>query len=737
MAVEMKAQRPRVTAFFAQRPTEAAQKAAGTQAARFYCNEQREMPPKTCKTALLKLWHFKISGWENLPRAKPADFVSLTPMISKATIDKVYDTARVEEVIGDYVQLKRAGSNFKGLSPFSNERSPSFMVSPVKQIWKDFSSGKGGNVVAFLMEHEHFTYPEAIRYLAKRYNIEIEETVETEEEKASADVRESLYLVSEYAKKYFETQLHETEQGKAIGLTYFKERGFTTETIKKFALGYHPDGYSTFSEAAKKAGYNPDFLVGTGLSIARDNGELIDRFRGRVMFPILSMSGRTLGFGGRILTNDKKAAKYLNSPESEIYYKSKVLYGIFYAKQAIAKQDLCYLVEGYTDVIQMHQAGIENVVSSSGTALTSEQIRLINRLTKNITVLFDGDAAGLRAALRGIDLILEEGMNVRVCSFPDGEDPDSFARKNSKEDIEAYFAANAKDFIRFKASLLMAEAKNDPIKKADLIRDIVQSISKIPDRIQREIYVQECAQIMEISEQVLVSTLAQMLQKDLKESFKKQQNQNQPLEVVKAENTSTSDKINVLETLEKKIIELLLLYGTSEATFEDYVLETTENGEVVEKQIFTQAKVYERIFLSLQQDEIIFSNETFRGIYELLIAYLTTHDKFSAEQFMSDLPVEYAPLVAAILMEEEKIQLHNWESRDVFVKSKQVGIAQYVNETILSLRWYLVDRIIADLMTQISPDPTVDNSEILSNTIDYQQLIKSFSDKLGRVLSRF
>lgn len=284
----------------------------------------------------------------------------------------------------------------------------------------------------------------------------------------------------------------------------------------------------------------------------------------------------------------------------------------------------------------------------------------------------------------------------------------------------------------------MAEAKNDPIKKADLIRDIVQSISKIPDRIQREIYVQECAQIMEISEQVLVSTLAQMLQKDLKESFKKQQNQSQPLEVVKTESSnSTTDKINVLETLEKKIIELLLLYGTSEATFEDYVLETTENGEVVEKQIATQAKVYERIFLSLQQDEIVFSNETFRAIYELLIAFLTTNEKFSAEQFMSDLPVEYAPLVADILMEEEKIQLHNWESRDVFVKSKQVGIAQYVNETILSLRWYLVDKIIADLMTQISPDPTVDNSEILSNTIDYQQLIKSFSDKLGRVLSRF
>ena len=335
-------------------------------------------------------------------------------MIAKHTIDQVYEVTRVEEVIGDFVNLKKSGSNFKGLSPFTDERTPSFMVSPVKQIWKDFSSGKGGNAVAFLMEHEHFTYPEAIKYLAKKYQIEIEETEQTDEQKQLADERESLFLVSEFAKKYFHSTLLKSQEGKAVGLTYFKERGFTPETIEKFQLGYNPDSWDAFTKEALAQGYQLNYMDKTGLTIVRDEKQF-DRFRGRVMFPIQSLSGRVLGFGGRILTNDKKAAKYLNSPQSDIYDKSKVLYGIYHAKQAIAKEDNCYLVEGYTDVIQMHQLGIENVVSSSGTALTPDQIRLINRLTPNITVLFDGDAAGQRASLRGIDLILEQGMNVKVC----------------------------------------------------------------------------------------------------------------------------------------------------------------------------------------------------------------------------------------------------------------------------------------------------------------------------------
>ncbi|HMK06936.1 MAG TPA: DNA primase, partial [Flavobacterium sp.] len=439
-------------------------------------------------------------------------------MITRETIDKVFETARVEEVIGDFVQLKRAGSNYKGLSPFSDERSPSFMVSPVKQIWKDFSSGKGGSVVTFLMEHEHFTYPEAIRFLANKYNIEIEETEVSQEDKIEANEKESMYLVSEFAKTYFHDTLLNSEEGKAIGLSYFKERGFANETIAKFGLGYSPETWDAFTKEALAKGYQLDYLEKVGLTILREDGKHFDRFKGRVMFPIQSLSGRNLGFGGRILSNDKKAAKYLNSPESEIYHKSKVLYGIFHAKQAIAKQNNCYLVEGYTDVIQLHQAGIENVVASSGTALTPDQIRLINRLTKNITVLFDGDAAGLRASVRGIDLILEEGMNVKVCTFPDGEDPDSFAKNNSYDDLVNHLENNAKDFIQFKASLLMDEAKNDPIKKADLIRDMVVSISKIPDSIKRQIYIQETSRIMDISEQILLNTLAQLVQKDISEA---------------------------------------------------------------------------------------------------------------------------------------------------------------------------------------------------------------------------
>nr|WP_315140082.1 DNA primase [uncultured Flavobacterium sp.] len=657
-------------------------------------------------------------------------------MISKATIDTVYETARVEEVIGDFVQLKRAGTNFKGLSPFSDERSPSFMVSPVKQIWKDFSSGKGGNSVAFLMEHEHFTYPEAIRYLAKKYNIEIEETEQTDEEKINTDVRESMYLVSEFAKNYFHSILFNSEEGKAIGYSYFKERGFTNDTIKKFSLGYSPESWDAFTKEALGKGYKLEFMESTGLTIPRDDRPF-DRFKGRVMFPIQSMSGRVLGFGGRILTNDKKAAKYLNSPESDIYHKSKVLYGIFQAKQAIAKLNNCYLVEGYTDVIQFNQAGIENVVASSGTALTPDQIRLINRLTKNITVLFDGDAAGLRASIRGIDLILEEGMNVKVCAFPDGEDPDSFAKKTSYDDLVAYLENNAKDFIQFKASLLMNDAKNDPIKKADLIRDMVTSISKIPDRIQREIYIQECSRIMDISEQVLVSTLAQLVQKDVSEVGKKQKQEQKAFEIVKNENPVQSEKVDVLYRLERKIIEILLLYGNKAEEFEDVLLKTNEEGEienVVEKREY---KVYQRIYLSLQEDEVQLANPLFRDIFNDLINYYLQNENFGMEQYLMHLKPDFAQEVTDILMEDERVTLHNWEGQNIFPKGKNETISQYVSETILTLRWFLVDKIIEELKSSISSEPGSDNIEPLSMAMDYYKLIHSFSKKLGRVMSRY
>ncbi|WP_264565450.1 DNA primase [Flavobacterium sp. N3904] len=657
-------------------------------------------------------------------------------MISQTTIDTVFETARVEEVIGDFVQLKRAGSNFKGLSPFSDERSPSFMVSPAKGIWKDFSSGKGGNSIAFIMEHEHFTYPEAIRYLAKKYNIEIEETEQSAEEKANTDVRESMFLVSEFAKTYFHNTLLNSEEGKAIGLSYFKERGFSNDTIKKFGLGYSPEAWDALTKEALGKGYKLEFLESTGLTIAREDRPF-DRFKSRVMFPIQSMSGRVLGFGGRILTNDKKSAKYLNSPESDIYHKSKVLYGIFQAKQSIAKLNNCFLVEGYTDVIQFNQAGIENVVASSGTALTPDQIRLINRLTKNITVLFDGDAAGLRASIRGIDLILEEGMNVKVCTFPDGDDPDSFARKTSYDDLVAYLENNSKDFIQFKASLLMNDAKNDPVKKADLIRDMVSSISKIPDRIQREIYIQECSRIMDISEQVLTSTLAQLVQKDISEVGKKAKQDQKAFEIVKNENPVENAKVDVLFRLERKIIEILLLYGNKTEEFEDIYLKTNEEGEIetlIEKKEY---KVYQRIYLSLQEDEVELANPLFRDIFNDLIQYYLQNENLEIEKYLMHLNADFAQEVTDILMEDERVVLHNWEGQNIIPKTKNETISQYVSETILTMRWYLVDKIIDELKNSVSNEPGSDNTESMAMAMDYYKLINSFSKKLGRVMSRY
>lgn len=658
-------------------------------------------------------------------------------MISQNTIETVFETARVEEVIGDFVQLKRAGSNLKGLSPFSNEKSPSFMVSPVKQIWKDFSSGKGGNAVTFLMEHEHFSYPEAIRYLAKKYNIEIEETEISDDAKAEANEKESMYLVSEFAQKYFHSTLLNTDEGKAIGYSYFKERGFTKETIEKFGLGYSPETWDAFTMEALGKGYKLEYLEKTGLTIVKEDKQF-DRFKGRVMFPIQSMSGRVLGFGGRILTNDKKAAKYLNSPESDIYHKSKVLYGIYHAKQAIAKLDNCFLVEGYTDVIQLHQAGVENVVASSGTALTPDQIRLVNRLTKNITVLFDGDAAGLRASIRGIDLILEEGMNVKVCTFPDGEDPDSFAKKTSHDELVAYLSDNAMDFIQFKASLLMKEAKNDPIKKAELIRDMVTSVSKIPDKIKREIYIQECSRIMDISEDVLFNTLAQLVQKDIHEAGKKLKTEQKAFEVVRPEtNPEMATKVDVLYELERKIIEILLLYGTVEEEFEDLILKVNEEGETVEVKEMNAYKVYQRIYLSLQEDEVELANAPFRAIYNDLINYFHQHETFELEQYLMRLEPDLAQEVTNILMEEERDLLHNWEAQQIIVKQKNQTVSQYVSETILTLRWFLVDKIINELKNTLSAEPEADNSETLALAMEYYKLINSFSTKLGRVMSRY
>ena len=651
-------------------------------------------------------------------------------MISRSTIDRVFETARVEEVIGEFVQLKKAGSNFKGLSPFTDEKSPSFMVSPVKQIWKDFSTGKGGNAVSFLMEHEHYSYPEAIKFLAKKYNIEIEETVQSDQEKEQMNERESMFLVSNFAKEYFHDILLNSTQGKAIGLSYFKERGFNENSIKKFDLGYCLDTWDSFTSEALKKGYAIKYLASTGVTIVRENKQF-DRFKGRVMFPIHSMSGRILGFGGRTLSSDKKTAKYVNSPESDIYHKSKILYGIYQAKKEIAKQDNCYLVEGYTDVISFYQSGIENVVASSGTALTSDQIRLVHRLTKNITVLFDGDAAGIRASLRGIDLILEQGMNVKVVTFPDGDDPDSFAKKHSEASLREYLEESSQDFINFKVSLLMKDANNDPVKKAGLIRDIVTSISKIPDSIQREVYVQECSRIMEISERVLFSELAQLISKNAQDFKKNQHKEKQSFEVVKKQ-TEQLKEVNSLFILEREIIRILLLFGNQETDFVDFIEVEDEDGVIhLEKEKYTN-QVSKELYLNLQDDEIEFSNEIFQSIYYEMIHQLNQGDKIEMETFINHSNPDISSIVTSILMDDEKYTLSDWKRKNIFVTESVEVLSKLVSDAILNLRRILIDKKIQQLINP-SDGEAVQNID-LEMIQNYTELKKRLYNKLMRVV---
>jgi len=648
-------------------------------------------------------------------------------LISKSTVDLVFETARLEEVIGDFVQLKKSGSNFKGLSPFSNEKTPSFMVSPAKQIWKDFSSGKGGNVVSFLMEHEHFTFPEAIKFLAKKYNIEVEETQQTNEQKEAASLRESMYAVTDFAQSFFSKMLTESQEGKSIGLAYFQERGFTAESIDQFHLGYSPDQWDALTKAALDAGFQEEFLVSSGLTIQKGEKQF-DRFKGRVMFPIHSMSGRVMGFGGRILKQAKQAAKYVNSPESEVYQKSKVLYGLYQAKQHIAKESNCYLVEGYTDVIQMHQAGIQNVVSSSGTALTPDQVRLIRRLTNTITLLFDGDAAGLRAAMRGVDIILEAGMQVSICAFPDGEDPDSFVKNNQLTEVKQFLENNTVDFIQFKAKLLAEEGKNEPIRKAETIREIVQSISIIPDAIRREIYIQSCASLMNINEDVLFSTLAQLLQK--KNQQVPQARKSKEMQVVNV----PKQKVDPRFELERNIISLLLLYGQEEVSFEDVVMQSDEEGKIVLTPTEISAKVYEKIYLDLQQDEVELSTQSFRELYHSLLSIYNAQKPLVMETFLQELSPEQSELVSSIVMNDENNILHDWERKNIVIKDKKSEIGRWLQQTILNLRCLLIQEKIGELQNQTAESHIETHREILEEVNDYVGLKKNLSKRLDRVI---
>lgn len=606
-------------------------------------------------------------------------------MIPKETVELIFETARIEEVIGEFVQLKRSGSSLKGLSPFNNERTPSFYVSPAKQIFKDFSSGKGGTVVTFLMEHESFTYPEALRYLAKKYNIEIQEEEQSVEQIQAASEKESLYLVSQFAQKWFVNELENTEEGQHIGLAYFKERGISLASIERFGLGYSPNGRNNFSAHALKSGYQADNLVKSGLSIERTGGELVDRFWGRVMFPIYSMSGRVLGFGARILRSDIKAAKYLNSPETPIYHKSRVLYGLFQAKQAILKKDRCYLVEGYTDVISFSQVGVQNVVSASGTALSKEQISMIKRLTPNLTMLFDGDAAGIRAALRGIDMVLEQEMNLRVVPLPQGEDPDSFARKLGAEDLEAYLKENELDFISFKTKLLLEEAGNDPIKKAALIKDIVGSIAKIPDNIQRELYARQCAVQMDLDERLVFGELSRLREKHLKEQPTQTQTdtQQQPMEVVQSPsiaanpNAATNWKHQVQEEV---ILRMMMSRANLVIPFDFY----DATGQVFETDEVAVGLYIATFFL--EEDELMaFENPLYRKIFEESVSIFQETDTFPEEHYWTrHEDSEVASLAADF--STEKYVAADWAKRDVVIPDREKLIKRHVTETLLRLK---------------------------------------------------
>ncbi len=657
-------------------------------------------------------------------------------MIKRETIEKIFDAARVEEVIGDFVNLKRAGSNLKGYSPFNDEKSPSFMVSPSKQIWKDFSSGKGGNVITFLMEHERMTYPEALRWLAKRYHIEIEETQQTEEERQKQTERESLFLVLEFAKNWFKDQLFNTETGKSVGLGYFKERGFRQETLKTFETGFSPDQFDAFTKAALQKGFKKEFLVKTGLTL-ENNNRLIDRFRGRIMFPIHSMSGRVLGFGGRILNSQLKTAKYINSPENEIYHKSKILYGIYQAKQAIVKESQCILVEGYTDVMAFYQAGIKNVVASSGTALTTEQIQLIKRLTNNILVIFDGDRAGINAALRGIDMILEQGLNVKVLLLPDGEDPDSFSKKVSTEELILYLTDNATDFIKFKASLLKEEALNDPIKKGELIKSIIQSIAKIPNSIQQEIYVKEVAKIMDISEQALFKELALVIKGIHRRQEKEHLRQKQLNTLKPVEKTEkVAPIVNKRDILEREIIKLLILNGTKTIEVEDWDIKEIpdDNSEPVIEKIIRKSVVAEEIYKQLHEDELEFSNPIFNRLYNLMITKNLEGESIDLAQLMPQLSEEEARLVSDILMEEEKYTLANWAERQIEVKPKEATLGWHVMDVLLNLRRLLIQELINEQKEALKDlEDETRRINIFNEIKDYLFLFRLVSTKLFRL----
>ena len=642
-------------------------------------------------------------------------------MISKITIDKVFETAVIEEVIGDFIQLKKSGSNYKGLSPFTDEKTPSFMVSPAKQIWKDFSSGKGGNVIAFLMEHEQLSYPEAIKYLAKKYNIEIEETQLSDKQKEKINEKEKLFIITDIAKNYFIERFHKSEFGKNIAKSYMLERNFDNEIIEKFEVGCLTESIDGLKKFLLDKNYNVDDLISLGLVSSKTNNDI---YRARIIFPIKTISGRTAGFGARTLKTNIKSAKYINSPESIIYNKSKILFGLYNSKSEIVKKDNCYVVEGYTDVMRFHQKGIKNVVSSSGTALSIDQINLIRRLTKNITMLYDSDMAGVSATVRSIDIILEQSMNVSVVLFPNNEDPDSFASNKDTNEIVNFLDNNSIDFIEFKAKLLNDSLKKSPTEKAKIINEIVLSISKIPDRIKQEIYIKHCSEIMNISENTLFNVLAQIV------VTKKQIPSSTPIqEKIIVEHR----KVDQIFELEKKIIEILILYGEKKVIFDEINLIKNEKGDFTYKPVKVESLVFEKIFLDLQSDEVEFANESFKKLYKMLISEYQKSENFDPKTFLNSLDEKLSNLVTTILINEDIYQLHNWETKNIYVKQKSKSISQLVTETILTLRTLLINKKVNELSKQKSETDNLDQ-DLLDEIVNYYQLKSLLSKKLNRVI---
>lgn len=643
-------------------------------------------------------------------------------MILRETIDEVKNRLDIVDVISDFITLKKSGQNYKGLSPFTNEKTPSFFVVPGKGIFKDFSSGKGGDSFTFLMEHEGMSYVEAIRFLAKKYGVEIKETEATEHESAQQSEREGLYILMNYAEEYYHNNLLTHEEGQSIGLSYFRERGFNDKTIEKFELGYALNGWENFSKEALSKGYSQDLLEKTGLVVKKEDGSSYDRFRGRVIFPIHNISGKVIAFGARMLGKEKNQPKYINSPETEIYHKSNVLYGLFQAKNAIRQNDNCYLVEGYTDVISLHQAGVDNVVSSSGTALTDEQIKLIRRFSENVTVLFDGDAAGIKAALRGIDLILKGGLNVRVVLFPDGEDPDSYSRKLGTTDFQNFLKSNRKDFISFKADLFAAEAGGDPIRKAESIREIVTSIAIIPDPVKRSVYIQETSNLLKIGEAVLLTELNKILINERKKSEKERlRNTDEPPPpsdpIADVSEPTKTDASSMVQYQEKETIRLLLNYA----------------DEALEDQ-----KVSDFLFHELE--DVVFVNPVFSEIFEGLKEGWEKNESRSSHYFIHEGSEAIKSVVTDLVAQRYDLSEHWGDKYHIHIPREGELLNEMAYTNVLRLKLRIIQKMLEENKQKIREaegmgnESEVDN--ILQTQIGLDQAKKELSELLGIVIAR-